>query len=135
MINRKIVLHFPGSLVNQPIVVTLVKKYDLSFNILKAQILPDEEGIMVLELSGEDEKYSEGIEYLKGIGVKVQPLSKEITRDEDKCTHCGVCVAMCPAGALLVDEVTRKIEFNSEKCIACELCIDPCPARAMEMQF
>ncbi len=135
MKKKKIVLHFQRSLVNQPIVDKLIKNYDLSFNILKAQILPDEEGLMVLELSGDDKNYENGINYLKSSGVSIQPLSKDIKRDEDKCTHCGVCVVMCPTDALRIDKETRKVIFDSDKCIACELCIDPCPTRAMELHF
>ncbi len=135
MKKKKIVLHFQRSLVNQPIVDKLIKNYDLSFNILKAQILPDEEGLMVLELSGDDKNYENGINYLKSSGVSIQPLSKDIKRDEDKCTHCGVCVVMCPTDALRIDKETRKVIFESDKCIACELCIDPCPTRAMELHF
>ncbi len=135
MKKKKIVLHFQRSLVNQPIVDKLIKNYDLSFNILKAQILPDEEGLMVLELSGDDKNYENGINYLKSSGVSIQPLSKDIKRDENKCTHCGVCVVMCPTDALRIDKETRKVIFESDKCIACELCIDPCPTRAMELHF
>jgi len=35
----------------------LVKEYSLDFNILKASFTPDEEGLMVLELTGEQEDY------------------------------------------------------------------------------
>jgi len=31
-----------------------VKQYNLDFNILKAQITPNEEGLLVVELKGED---------------------------------------------------------------------------------
>lgn len=134
MLKKKIVLHFPGNLVNQPIVEKLIKKYNLSLNILKAKILPFEEGIMVLELSGDDKNYEDGINYLTKTGVSIQPLS-DIKRDEDKCTHCGACVVMCPTDALMIDNQTRKVIFDLDKCIACELCIDPCPTRAMELHF
>jgi len=35
---KRIVLHFPRRLVDQPIVYNLIKDYNLSFNILKASI-------------------------------------------------------------------------------------------------
>ncbi|MFH1415552.1 MAG: NIL domain-containing protein [Elusimicrobiota bacterium] len=135
MPKKKIVLHFPYNLVNQPIVVTLVKEYDLSFNILKAKILPEQEGVMVLELHGDEKQYNAGIKYLEGIGITIEPLSKDIKRDDEKCTHCGACVTFCPTEALKVDVETREIIFDSEKCIACELCIAPCPVNAMELHF
>jgi ferredoxin len=135
MISKRIVLHFPHRLVDQPIVYRLVKDYDLQFNILKAYVTPREEGLMVLELTGEDENYNKGIKYLEDCGVKIQPLSQDIIRNETKCTDCGVCVPICPTGALVIDSITRKVHFYDNKCIACELCIKVCPTRAMEIHF
>lgn len=135
MTAKKIVLHFPSKLVDQPIVYHLVKDYDLQFNILKASVTPQEEGLMVLELVGKKENFDKGVAYLESCGVKIQPLSKDITRDEEKCTHCGVCVPICPVDALVVDPATRKVIFDNKKCIACELCIKICPPRAMEVHF
>lgn len=135
MVTKRIVLHFPHRLVDQPIVYKLVKDYDLKFNILKAYVTPQEEGLMVLELSGEDNNFNQGIVYLESCGVKIQPLSQDVIRNETKCTDCGVCVPICPTGALVVDLLTRKVHFYDNKCIACELCVKVCPTRAMEVHF
>ena len=135
MISKRIVLHFPHRLVDQPIVYKLVKDYNLKFNILKAYVTPQEEGLMVLELSGEKTEFNRGIEYLVSCGVKIQPLSQDVIRNEAKCTDCGVCVPICPTGALAVDPITRKVHFYDNKCIACELCVKVCPTRAMEGRF
>jgi ferredoxin len=121
--------------VDQPIVCSLVRDFGLRFNILKAQVTPEEEGLMVMELWGEEESYQKGVDYLARIGLKIQPLSHDIRRDEEKCTHCGACVVLCPSGALVVDPETRRIDFHHEKCIACELCVKACPPRAMEVCF
>lgn len=135
MVSKRIVLHFPHRLVDQPIVYKLVKEFDLKFNILKAFVTPQEEGLMVIELSGKKEQYAKGIEYLQSCGVKIQPLSQDVKRNENKCTHCGVCVPICPTEALVIDPKTRKVDFFNEKCIACELCVKVCPPRAMEVHF
>ena len=135
MVSKRIVLHFPHRLVDQPIVYRLVKDFDLQFNILKASVTPQEEGLMVLELTGDKEKYNKGIRYLKDCGVKIQSLSQDVVRNEAKCTDCGVCVPICPTAALEVDHSTRKVKFYNEKCIACELCVKVCPTRAMEIHF
>jgi ferredoxin len=135
MISRKIVLHFPNELVDQPIICKLVKDFDLEFNILKAYVTPKEEGLLVLELSGEKTKYKKGVQYLSETGVKIQPLSQEIIRNETRCTDCSVCVAICPVNALVVEPSSRKVQFHQEECIACELCIKACPVRAMEVHF
>ncbi|PIU29551.1 MAG: (Fe-S)-binding protein [Candidatus Hydromicrobium americanum] len=135
MISKRIVLRFPNRLIDQPIVCKLVKDYDLEFNILKAYIAQREEGLLVLELKGQDEEYNKGIDYLTRIGVRIQLLSQDIVRNNAKCTHCGICISVCPTGALVIDSITRKVHFYDNKCIACELCIPACPPRAMEVHF
>jgi L-aspartate semialdehyde sulfurtransferase ferredoxin len=135
MTSKRIVLHFPHRLVDQPIIYKLVKDFNLGFNILKASVTPQEEGLMVLELSGEDADFEKGMKYLEDSGVKVQPLSEDIVRNSAKCTDCGMCVPICPANAFVIDPVSRKVIFEEDKCIACELCIKICPTHAMEINF
>ncbi len=136
MISKRVVLHFPNRLINQPIIYLLSKKYDLTFNILLARIMPNEEGLMVVELSGTDEKYNEGVEYLESQGVDVQLLSRDVRRDDRICTQCGACTIICPTGALsILDRETMAVEFDVEKCVACGLCVPACPPRAMQLAF
>ena len=135
VVSKKIVLHFPSRLVDQPIVYRLIKDYDLRFNILKASVIPDEEGLMVLELIGEQDNYDKGIKYLTKTGVRIQSLSQNVTRNEERCTHCGACITICPTDAFKLEPVTRRVTFDDDKCIACELCIKACPPRAMELHF
>jgi ferredoxin len=132
---KRIVLRFPQRLVDRPIVSRLVRDYNLDFNILKASVTQDDEGLMVLELSGQQNDYDRGIRYLTASGVQIQSLSQDVLRNEERCTHCGACVAVCPPHAFEVDPVTRKVLFHDEKCVACGLCIKACPPRAMEVHF
>ena len=134
-ISKRIVLHFPRRLVERSIVSRLVRDYNLDFNILKASVTPDEEGLMVLELSGNQGDYDKGIRYLTEAGVRIQSLSQDVIRNERRCTHCGACVTVCPTGAFKLDEATWEINFYGEKCMACGLCIKACPPRAMELHF
>jgi ferredoxin len=121
--------------VDQPIISRLVKDYALEFNILKASVTPKEEGLLLLELSGEREDYENGIRYLAELGVGIQPLSQDVSRNEERCTHCGACVVICPTGALALEPSTRRVNFDNSKCIACGLCVLPCPPRAMEVRL
>ncbi len=134
-VSKKIVLHFPRRLVDRPIVSRLLKDFDLDFNILKASVTPDEEGLMVLELSGKQADYDRGIRYLTEAGVRIQSLSQDVLRNEERCTHCGACITICPTGAFELDLVTREVNFHNDKCIACGICIKACPPRAMEVHF
>jgi len=135
IVSKRIVLRFPRRLVDRPIVSRLVKDYNLEFNILKASVTPAEEGLMVLELEGEQEAYDKGIRYLTTTGVRIQSLSQDVVRNEERCTHCGACVTICPAGAFELEPSTRRIKFLNDKCLACGLCIKACPPRAMEVHF
>jgi len=134
-ISRKIVLHFPPLVTGQPVVYRLAKDFDLMFNIIKASVSPGEEGLLILELSGNQENYDRGIQYLTEVGVKIQSLSQDIVRDEARCTHCGACITVCPTGAFSLEPKTRKVIFDHNKCVVCGLCITACPPRAMKLYF
>ncbi len=134
-VSKRVVLHFPRNLVDQPIIYRLVRDYDLMFNILKASVTPEEEGLLVLELSGEEKNYEKGVGYLAEVGVEIQSLSRDVYRDEVRCTHCGACITICPTHAFELEPSTRKVNFLDEKCIACGLCIKACPPRAMEIRI
>ncbi len=128
----KVVLNFSPEASNQPMTHNLISKHNLVVNILRAEI--DEfGGKMVLELSGKADDIRRGIDYLKANNVGVRPIKEGVRRDEDACTHCGMCVSICPTKALVFDPKTGKVIFTEEKCVACGVCIDACPPRAMEI--
>ena len=135
MISRRVVLHFPSELVGQPIISNTVKRYNLEFNILKASIAPPEGGLLVLEMQGEEKDVREAIDYLKKLDIGIQNLSRDITMKADVCVHCGVCVAICPSDALVLNQADWQVEFIADKCVACELCVKACPYAAMEVRL
>lgn len=135
MVSKRIVLTFPRKLLDKPVVCKLVKDFDLIFNILQARVTPKEEGLLVLELTGKKENYAKGVKYLTDQGVKIQPLSQDVKRNDSRCTHCGVCISICPTEALVINKKTMKVDFDASKCIACELCVKTCPVRAMVVKF
>ena len=134
-VSRRIVLHFPKKLVDKPIVSRLVKDFDLDFNILKASVTPGEEGLLVMELTGDQRNYDKGVRYLTEEGVRIQSLSQDVVRNEARCTHCGACITLCPSGAFYLEPGTRKVLFDNSKCVVCELCVRACPPRAMDLSF
>jgi ferredoxin len=128
----KVVLNFSPEASNQPITHNLISKYHLMLNILRAEI-DEVGGKMVIELSGKADEIRKGLDYLKASGVSVRPIKEGVRRDEEACTHCGMCVSICPTKALTIDAKTGKVSFNEERCVACGVCIDACPPRAMEI--
>ncbi len=135
MNTRIYVLKFPKVVIDQPIICNLVKKFDIEFNILKATILLQQEGVMVIEFQGHKANVKKGIEYLKEVGVKVQSMAGNIRRDDEKCYQCGACTGICPTGALSLHRPDMSVPFDEDKCTACGLCVAVCPARAMEVSL
>jgi ferredoxin len=133
--SQKIVMHFPERLIDEPIISRLSKRYDLEFNIIKAQIQPQREGLMVIVLSGDAKNLRAGLEWATGLGVRIQPLEQDVVRDEALCTQCGACITVCPVEAFSVDRKTWEIGFDRDKCIGCELCVPICPPGAMKVSF
>ncbi len=134
MYSRILILRFPRTEVQKPIVCNLARRFDLTFNILNAGILPRKEGFMVLELSGSRKNFKDGVNYLKNQGVDVQNAAQQIERDPERCTHCGACTAVCPTGALYIQRPEMEVIFDQDKCSICEICVPACPTRAMAVK-
>jgi ferredoxin len=132
---KRIILRFKRNTIDKPIVYRLVKEYDLIFNILRANISPRADSMMVMEIEGSEENFEKGIEYLKSLNIDTEPIEQDINRDEAKCVHCGVCTSVCAPEALHVDRETMKVAFDYENCVACELCVKVCPVKAMNVFF
>lgn len=58
---------------------------------------------------------------------------KKMTVDQDHCVACGICVAVCPTGALVKitahEQVVRTI--NHALCTNCLLCQEACPQQVI----
>lgn len=135
MQKKRVVLNYPPNVVEQPVISRLVKDFDLTVNILRAHVTPKEEGRLVIEITGRRKDLEAGINYVKELGVDVQPLAQDVKWYEDRCTHCTACITICPPRALDVNRDTMEVFFKREKCIACGLCIIVCPYKAMEILF
>jgi len=135
MQKKRVVLNYPPHLVDQPVISKLIKDFDLMVNIMRARVTPKEEGRLVLEITGKRSELEAGINYLKELGVEIQPLAQDVKWHEDRCTHCTACVSICPPKALDVDRKTMEVSFERDRCIACELCIPVCPYQAVEILF
>ena len=130
---KRVVLRFGKDISGNPIVYKLVKDFDLVVNIVQANVNPQKEGTMVLEVSGE--RSEEGLKYLSGLGVSVQNLNQEIVRSEEKCIMCGECTGVCPTGALYLERPSQEVRFDENQCIVCQLCVKVCPVWAMEVRL
>ncbi len=136
MSTKKLLLRFPKCETEKPIVYQLVKEYNLMINIFAAKVTQDQEGFLVLDITGEDEWIERGMDYVRSFGVIIQEVDSGIVRNLDLCTHCGNCLSHCPTHALHVaDRSTMKVELNQSLCIACSSCIVNCPFGACSSVF
>jgi L-aspartate semialdehyde sulfurtransferase ferredoxin len=133
MAKKRLVLSFPGHLIDQPITYQLIKKYDLMVNILRARVTPKEQGRLTVEISGKKRNIDEALRFISELGVSYQPLAQEVRWHENRCIACTACICLCPTAALSVARPEMRVSFNQDKCIACELCVPACPYRAVEI--
>jgi ferredoxin len=135
MPRKRIDLTFPPRQATKPITYHLVKDFDLVPNILRAAIQPEQEGRMLLELTGRKEDFDAGIAFLEGEGITVKPAATDIKLDDDACVLCGLCTAVCRPDALVLEEETALLVFDKDKCVYCEACVVACPRRAITLSF
>lgn len=76
MAKRQVTLVFPQKLIKEPVIFAMAKKFDVMPNIRRAKVT-DTVGEMILELEGTDEHLDKGIDYLKNLGVKIEPVAGE----------------------------------------------------------
>jgi len=128
MVTKKLFLRFAKCETEKPIVYHLVKDYHLIINIFRAKVTPEEEGYLVLDVTGEEDDIQRGIEFVKTFDVTVDPVNKGVRWDSERCTHCSNCTAHCPTDALhIIDRQTMRITFTEELCIECLACLRNCP--------
>ncbi len=122
-------LTFSPNIVSKPIISNLVKNYDITFNILRADITP-KGGKMLIEISGTQQK--QAIDFMGKEGIHLNPINKVVKKDEEKCIDCGACISLCPVEAIKPAE-DWTIEVDDLKCIGCSFCTNSCPTRAIRV--
>ena len=73
----RVKLTFPQHLIKEPVIFRMAKKYDIIPNIRRARVT-ETVGEMILELEGEDENITNGVESLKQQGVDVELVEGDI---------------------------------------------------------
>ena len=135
-VTKKLMLFFPKCECEKPIIYHLVKDYNLVVNVFRAKVTPEEEGYLVLDVTGTEKDIEKAMDFVKTFDVSVNYTGKGVTRDDERCTHCGHCVTHCPTGALHVgDAATREVLYNEADCIECLACIRVCPFGACASAF
>jgi heterodisulfide reductase subunit A len=66
--------------------------------------------------------------------VVIEPIVADFV-DKDACRGCGLCVALCPYGALDIEETPegRKVKLISASCKGCGICAATCYRHAISI--
>jgi len=65
--------------------------------------------------------------------VELEPNTAFI--EEELCSGCRTCVALCPFGALSVEPEKGKAEINAALCKGCGTCVGACPSGALRQNM
>ena len=131
----RFILEFPPECSDKPLTYCLVKDYDLRINILRGTITAGKESKLLVEIKAEEKNIRRGLDFLRGEGIRIKPMSRQVVLDMEKCVHCGACTAVCFSGALTMEHKDWKLSFDPGKCLACELCVAVCPLQLITMGF
>ncbi len=71
MPNRRVTLIYPPSLVDEPILYQLVRKYDLVTNLHRADV-NSQGGILELDLRGDEMVIDEALAWVQQLGIQVE---------------------------------------------------------------
>lgn len=129
---KKFKVTYNESNVQGSVAYVLVKEFDLTPNILKANITGDGCGVMILSVTGDGDLIDKGMARVEECGYTVEPMVNHIHKEESKCWECGACVSVCPTKSISVDaDAHILVDYNS--CIACGSCVDACSVKALRL--
>jgi hypothetical protein len=74
---RRLKLIFGPTLVKEPVIYQLGRKFEIVTNIRRADVSKDQ-GWVLLEVSGEPDELDRGVAYLESRGVMVEPAEGDL---------------------------------------------------------
>ncbi len=80
MVKRRLMFTYPSELIRDPIIYNLGQQFNVITNIHIANV-DEEKGWVVLELEGEEKDIEEGITWATSKGMRVEPVTEDITED------------------------------------------------------
>lgn len=131
---EKYILEYSSAVVDEPVIYTLVKRFDIKINILRA-ISSGQEGSMLVELDGDPARLAAGRDYLAERSVTLSPIARSLSVREEDCVHCGSCTGVCFSGCLSMKAPEWELSVDRDKCIACGLCAKACPFGLISLKF
>ena len=76
-VTKRVKFTFPEALVTEPVIYDLGRRFEIVTNIRRADVREDM-GWVVLELLGEENEISTGLDWVIGTGVRVDPVGGDV---------------------------------------------------------
>ena len=77
MVKKRVKFTFLQNLITEPVIHNLGQNFKVVTNIRRADVR-DDMGWVVLELEGDDEEITRGLEWVTSTGVRVDPISGDV---------------------------------------------------------
>ena len=77
MVKRRARFTFPTGLITEPVIFNLGRDFDVVTNIRRADVREDV-GWVVLEIEGDEDEIDRGLEWVKVMGVRVDPVTGDV---------------------------------------------------------
>ena len=77
MARKRVRFTFPQDMITEPVIYQLAQKFKIVTNIRRADVREDM-GWVVLELEGDDDEISSGLEWVGSTGVRVDPVGGDV---------------------------------------------------------
>ena len=77
MVKRRARFTFPTGLITEPVIFNLGRDFDVVTNIRRADVREDV-GWVVLEIEGDEDEIDRGLEWVKSMGVRVDPVTGDV---------------------------------------------------------
>ncbi len=75
-VTKKLMLFFPKCECEKPIIYHLVKDHNLIVNVYRAKVTPEEEGYLVLDVTGTEEDIQGAMDFVKTFNVTINCTGK-----------------------------------------------------------
>lgn len=134
MIDRKYKMMFADTAIQDSVAYTLVSRFNIEPSILRAEI-EGSGGILILRMKGEEENVQKAIDFFRSEDIGIEELGNHISRDDDRCYHCGSCVSVCPTKSFYIDPDTFEVKLKTDTCVACGACITACTTNAIRLSL
>lgn len=126
----KIVLKFPQSIMQNPLIADVVLETGVRINIDRA-FVDASVGEIVVDVPDEDvERVAAAFRHRD---VEVHEMVTPIWFEEAECIQCGACVSVCPLEVFSRNE-DGSISMDLKRCVLCRTCITMCPHGALRAE-